>query len=197
MAVVDPDEAIGRQRAEKVGNSSGRKPQYLKDMRKAFEDKSIDIVSIATPNHWHALAAIWAIQAGKDVYVEKPVSHNVSEGRRIVQAARKYGKIVQTGTQCRSMGGTIQAIDHVHQGKIGKVSVARGLCYKRRGRSEPAASTRPRPASTTACGWAPRPRRLSADPVSTTTGTGMGLRQRRPGQPGHPPDGHRPLGAWC
>ena len=133
VAVVDPDEAIGRQRAEKVGNSSGRKPQYLKDMRKAFEDKSIDIVSIATPNHWHALAAIWAIQAGKDVYVEKPVSHNVSEGRRIVQAARKYGKIVQTGTQCRSMGGTIQAIDHVHQGKIGKVSVARGLSYKRRG----------------------------------------------------------------
>ena len=133
VAVVDPDEAIGQQRAEKVANSSGRKPEYFADMRKVFEDKSIDIVSIATPNHWHALAAIWAIQAGKDVYVEKPVSHNVSEGRRIVQAARKYGKIVQTGTQCRSMGGTIQAIDHVHQGKIGDVSVARGLCYKRRG----------------------------------------------------------------
>ena len=133
VAVVDPDEAVGMQRADKVGNSSGRKPKYFSDMRKAFEDKSIDIVSIATPNHWHALAAIWAIQAGKDVYVEKPVSHNVSEGRRIVQAARKYGKIVQTGTQCRSMGGTIQAIDHVHQGKIGDVTVARGLCYKRRG----------------------------------------------------------------
>ena len=68
VAVIDPDEAIGRQRAEKVGNSSGRKPQYFKDMRKAFEDKSIDIVSIATPNHWHALAAIWAIQAGKDYH---------------------------------------------------------------------------------------------------------------------------------
>jgi len=133
VAVVDADEAIGQQRAEKVGNSSGRKPKYFADMRKAFEDKSIDIVSIATPNHWHALAAIWAIQAGKDVYVEKPVSHNVSEGRRIVQAARKYGKIVQTGTQCRSTGGTQQAIDYVHQGKIGDVKVGRGLCYKRRG----------------------------------------------------------------
>ena len=133
VAVVDADEAIGQQRAEKVGNSSGRKPKYFADMRKAFEDKSIDIVSIATPNHWPALAAIWAIQAGKDVYVEKPVSHNVSEGRRIVQAARKYGKIVQTGTQCRSTGGTQQAIDYVHQGKIGDVKVGRGLCYKRRG----------------------------------------------------------------
>ncbi len=133
VAVVDPDTAIGQQRAEKVGNNSGRKPKHFKDMRSVMEDKSIDIVSIATPNHWHALAAIWAVQAGKDVYVEKPVSHNVSEGRRIVQAARKYGKIVQTGTQCRSMGGTIDAIKYVKSGKIGEVSVARGLCYKRRG----------------------------------------------------------------
>ncbi|MCA9115041.1 MAG: Gfo/Idh/MocA family oxidoreductase, partial [Planctomycetaceae bacterium] len=92
-----------------------------------------DIVSIATPNHWHALGAIWSIQAGKDVYVEKPVSHNVSEGRRIVQAARKHGKIVQTGTQCRSMKGTIDAVEFVRSGGIGEVKLARGLCYKRRG----------------------------------------------------------------
>ncbi len=89
-------------------------------------------MSIATPNHWHALAAIWAMQAGKDVYVEKPVSHNVSEGRRIVEAARKYNKICQTGTQSRSTKGMREAIDYIHSGKIGEVKVARGTCYKRR-----------------------------------------------------------------
>ena len=97
-----------------------------------LEDKSIDIISIATPNHWHALAAIWAMQAGKDVYVEKPVSHNVWEGRQIVEAARKYNKICQTGTQSRSNAGMREAIEFVHSGKLGKVSLARGLCYKPR-----------------------------------------------------------------
>jgi len=69
------------------------------DIRKLLENKDIDAISIATPNHWHALGTIWAVQAGKDVYVEKPVSHNVWEGRQMVKAARKYSKIVQTGTQ--------------------------------------------------------------------------------------------------
>jgi predicted dehydrogenase len=103
------------------------------DMRKCFEDPSINIVSIATPNHWHALAAIWAVQAGKDVYVEKPVSHNVTEGRRIVEAARKYKRIVQTGTQSRSNPGMRDAIAFMHGGGIGEVKLARGLCYKPRG----------------------------------------------------------------
>jgi predicted dehydrogenase len=89
-------------------------------------------VSIATPNHWHALAAIWAIQAGKDVYVEKPVSHNVTEGRRIVDAARKHGKICQTGTQSRSAAGTRELMQFLHSGGIGEIKLARGLCYKRR-----------------------------------------------------------------
>src|SRR5579859_1791593 len=97
-----------------------------------MEDKTIDIVSIATPNHWHALAAIWALQNGKDVYVEKPVSHNVSEGRRIVEAARKYNKICQAGTQSRSGTGLREAMKYLHDGKMGKVTVARGLCYKPR-----------------------------------------------------------------
>ena len=121
-----------------------------------FDDKSVDIVSTATPNHWHACVAIWAIQAGKDVYVEKPVSHNVSEGRRIVEAARKYNKICQTGTQCRSMPGTIEAIEYVHAGKIGQLKVARGLCYKPRDRSGPRAITRCPPRSTTTSGRARR-----------------------------------------
>ncbi len=132
-AIVDPDEAVGHTKGvEPIEKKTGKRPAFYQDLRRVMDDPSIDIVTIATPNHWHSLAAIWAVQAGKDVYVEKPVSHNVSEGRRVVQAARKYNKIVQTGTQCRSMPGTIDAIDYVHSGKIGEVKVARGLCYKRR-----------------------------------------------------------------
>jgi hypothetical protein len=97
-----------------------------------MDDKSIDVVSIATPNHWHSLAAIWAMQAGKDVYCEKPVSHNVSEGRRMVEAARYYKRICQTGTQSRSNQGMRDAIALVHSGKLGKLEVSRGLCYKTR-----------------------------------------------------------------
>ncbi|HEX5104742.1 MAG TPA: Gfo/Idh/MocA family oxidoreductase [Pirellulaceae bacterium] len=131
--VVDIDSNIGPQRAKEVGKRQGGiEPQWVEDVRKVLEDKSVDIVTIATPNHWHSLMAIWAMQAGKDVYVEKPVSHNVSEGRRAVEAARKYKKICQTGTQSRSNPGMIQAIEFVRSGKIGDVKVARGLCYKRR-----------------------------------------------------------------
>ena len=132
-AIVDADEVVGNRRADEIEKQFGTRPKLYLDMRKCFEDKSIDIASIATPNHWHALAAIWAIQAGKDVYVEKPVSHNVSEGRRIVEAARKYGKIVQTGTQSRSNPGMRKAIEFLHGGGIGEVKLARGLCYKPRG----------------------------------------------------------------
>lgn len=103
------------------------------DIRKMLEDENLDVVSIATPNHWHALAAIWAIQAGNDVYVEKPVSHNVWEGRQIVNAARKYKKIVQTGTQARSSKCIQDAVKYVQSGALGKIKVSRGLCYKRRG----------------------------------------------------------------
>ncbi|MCA9219603.1 MAG: Gfo/Idh/MocA family oxidoreductase, partial [Planctomycetales bacterium] len=133
LYICDADSQIGNNRAEEVGKRQGSKPKFEEDIRKVLEDKSVDIVSIATPNHWHALGAIWAIQAGKDVYVEKPVSHNVSEGRRIVDAARKYGKICQTGTQCRSNSGVMDAVQYVLDGGIGKLKVARGLCYKRRG----------------------------------------------------------------
>jgi predicted dehydrogenase len=89
-------------------------------------------VSIATPNHWHSLAAIWAIQAGKDVYVEKPVSHNVWEGRQLVNAARKHNRIVQTGTQSRSSQSLKQCFDWLKEGHLGKIKIARGLCYKPR-----------------------------------------------------------------
>jgi len=132
LYIVDVDENTAKRRAKAVKDKQGREPKVVDDMRAAFDDKSIDAISTATPNHWHSLVAIWAIQAGKDVYVEKPVSHNVSEGRRVVEAARKYGKICQTGTQCRSNAGMQEAMKYIHDGKLGKVNVARGLCYKRR-----------------------------------------------------------------
>src|SRR5205823_12981375 len=130
--VCDCDDRAPRQVVRSIGQVQGKLPKLETDMRRVLDDKSIDAVSIATPNHWHALAAIWAIQAGKHVYVEKPVSHNVSEGRRIVEAARKHNKICQTGTQCRSMTGSRDAIQFIHDGKIGKVHTAIGLCYKKR-----------------------------------------------------------------
>jgi predicted dehydrogenase len=131
--ICDVDSKVGNSRCDEIEKKTGKRPHYVEDIRKALEDKSIDCVSIATPNHWHALGAIWSIQAGKDVYVEKPVSHNVSEGRRIVEAARKYKRICQTGTQSRSNTGMKQSIEYVHSGKLGEVKVARGLCYKPRG----------------------------------------------------------------
>ncbi len=110
----------------------GQRPTFVRDLRRIMDDRNIQIVSIATPNHWHSLAAIWAIQAGKDVYVEKPVSHNVSEGRRVVQFARHHNKICQAGTQIRSSTGVRQAIEWLRAGNLGQVNVARGLCYKPR-----------------------------------------------------------------
>jgi predicted dehydrogenase len=130
--VVDVDSQIGNNRAAEIEKRQGVKPKFVEDIRQMLDDKSVDIVTIATPNHWHALMAIWSMQAGKDVYVEKPVSHNVSEGRRAVEAARKYQKICQCGTQSRSNPGMIEFIDYVRSGKIGDVKVARGLCYKLR-----------------------------------------------------------------
>jgi len=102
------------------------------DVRELLESKDIDVIATATPNHWHSLITVWACQAGKDVYVEKPVSHNVWEGRQAVNAARKYGRIVQTGTQGRSSGAWWEAWDWLKQGNLGKIKVSRALCYKRR-----------------------------------------------------------------
>lgn len=130
--IVDPDQERGRYHTLAVSKRQKFAPKYVPDLRTMLDDKLVDIVSVATPNHWHALAAIWAMQSGKDVYVEKPVSHDVREGRCIVEAARKYCRICQTGTQCRSMQGMIDAVEYVRSGKIGTVKLARGLCYNRR-----------------------------------------------------------------
>ena len=102
------------------------------DMRGLFDDKQVDAVVIATPNHWHALAAIWAMQAGKDVYVETPCSHNLREGRRLVQAARKCRRVCQHGTQARASDTVAEAIDFLHRGGIGEISMAAAMCSKPR-----------------------------------------------------------------
>jgi predicted dehydrogenase len=131
VALCDCDKDVlerGRQGFEK----KSQKVETYTDLRKLIDNKDIDAISIATPNHWHSLAAIWGCQAGKDVYVEKPVSHNPWEGRRLVEAARKYNRIVQTGTQSRSSHALRDAFQWIKEGNIGKIQVARGLCYKRR-----------------------------------------------------------------
>jgi predicted dehydrogenase len=132
VAVCDADQNVVGKVVKAIEAQNGRQPKVYQDLRKLYEDKDIDAVSMALPIHWHALASIWAMQAGKDVYVEKPVSHNVSEGRRMVEAASRYGKICQAGTQSRSAKATQDAIKYIHDGKIGTVIMARGLCYKRR-----------------------------------------------------------------
>ena len=116
----------------KKAKDQGQPVQGYTDIRKLLENPDIDVISIASPNHWHALSAIWALQAGKDVYVEKPVSHNVWEGRQIVEAALKYGRIVQAGMQSRSSEGIRPGIAWLREGHLGKIIRARALCYKRR-----------------------------------------------------------------
>lgn len=106
-------------------------PKPETDIRRVLEDKDIDAISIATPNHWHSLATIWACQAGKDVYVEKPMTHNIFEGRQVVKAAEKYKRIVQHGTQLRSSAGFQEGIQELRNGLIGDdVYMARCVCYK-------------------------------------------------------------------
>ncbi len=128
VALCDPDRKLLEAKKQELG---GGVAAYT-DIRQLLDSKEVDAVSIATPNHWHALATIWACQAGKDVYVEKPVSHNLFEGRKMVEAARKYKRIVQSGTQCRSSVGLQQGVAYVRSGKLGKILLARGFCYKGR-----------------------------------------------------------------
>ena len=131
-AIVDIDQSVLERQAQSTLKLQGRKPAEYTDLRKMYDDKSIDAVSIATPNHWHALATIWACQVGKDVYCEKPASHNIFEGRKMVEAARKYKRIVQVGMQSRSVEHKVRAIELLREGVIGDIYLAKGLCFKRR-----------------------------------------------------------------
>jgi predicted dehydrogenase len=130
VAICDPDDshiANGLSQIEKLNKP---KPQTYKDIRKLLEDKNIDAISISSPNHWHTLMSIWAMQAGKDVYVEKPCSHNIFEAKQIVAAARKYDKIVQQGSQIRSSKAVQEAMQQMRDGLIGDIYLSRGLCFK-------------------------------------------------------------------
>jgi predicted dehydrogenase len=132
-ALCDVDSKVLSKWVERLGKD-GDSVEGHTDIRKLLENKNIDVISIATPNHWHSLAAIWSMQAGKDVYVEKPVSHNVWEGRQVVNWAHKLNKICQTGTQSRSSReGIAKMVDWVKAGNLGKIQIARGQCYKPRG----------------------------------------------------------------
>ncbi len=129
-ALCDADENVLRSRAGHFENRYGRKVDTEADLRRVLDRKDIDAVSIATPNHWHALAAIWACQAGKDVYVEKPGSHNIYEGRKLIEAAKKYNRIVQHGVQLRSSAALKEGVNLLRSGVIGDVYMARGVVYR-------------------------------------------------------------------
>ena len=157
-AICDIDQAQRERAVQFAEQAQGAKPADYDDLRRVLDNKDIDAVSIATCNHWHALATIWACQAGKDVYVEKPASHNIFEGRKMVEAARKYNRIVQVGMQSRTIEHKQRAIQMLREGAIGKVYMAKGLCFKRRKIHRAQRPTAPfRPASTTTAGSAPRP----------------------------------------
>lgn len=126
--ICDIDENLYAERIKEIEQIQGHAPSPVYDLRRVFDDNSI-----ATPNHWHALATIWACQAGKHVYVEKPCSHNIWEGRKMVEAARKYNRIVQAGFNSRSTRAVRQAMKLLNDGIIGEIYMARGLCFKPRG----------------------------------------------------------------
>ena len=130
--LIDPDSSLFSSRTELVKNNQSGPPRCVQDVRQALDDNELDAISIATCNHWHSLITIWACQAGKDVYVEKPLSHNVVEGRRAVEAARKYQRIVQHGTQQRSSLARAKEIAAVQSGHYGKLRVSKGYCCKPR-----------------------------------------------------------------
>jgi predicted dehydrogenase len=131
--LIDPDTRTFAGRVRQVRERGHNTPRTVQDIRRALEDRELDAVSVATPNHWHALITVWACQAGKDVYVEKPCSHNVHEGRVAIEAARRHNRIVQHGTQSRSSPEKARVMAVIQSGQLGRLLVSRGLCYKRRG----------------------------------------------------------------
>ena len=172
--LIDPDSRLFAGRTELVKSKGRNTPKCFQDIRQVLDDKELDAVSVATCNHWHSLITIWACQAGKDVYVEKPCSHNVFEGRQCVAAARKYQRIVQHGTQQRG-GAAWQTARDIAAGKHGRLLVVRGRSYRvRNSIGVKAAQGLRRRSWTTTCGSA-RPR---CSPTTrtwcTTTGTGSG-----------------------
>ena len=130
--LCDVNQAARERAQARLTKNAGETAKQYEDMREAFADSGIDAVSSATPNHWHALTAIWAMQAGKDVYGEKPASHNVYEGQKMIDVARDTQRMLQIGSQHRSSPFKIRAMEALQGGLIGDIYQAKGLCYKRR-----------------------------------------------------------------
>jgi predicted dehydrogenase len=133
LYVCDPDINRAKGLSNRIEKKFGYAPEAISDFRNILDKKSIDIVTCASSNHWHALIAIWALQAGKHCYIEKPLSYNIHEGKSIVAAAKKYGLVFQTGTQCRSATNVRDAVEFIRNGGIGEVKLARVLAYHQRG----------------------------------------------------------------
>ena len=145
VALCDVDEAILAREVE-LFQARGEDVFAASDLRHVLDREDVDVVSIATPNHWHALATVWACQAGKDVYVEKPVSHTLWEGRQMHRAASCHGRIVQAGMQSRSSSAFEEAFAWMREGHLGALRLARGLCYKARQSIGRTAGPQPLPA---------------------------------------------------
>jgi len=129
-ALCDVDENLFPERLKWFEKNNKPIPKTYVDIRKLLEDKSIDAISVATPNHWHALAGVWACQAGKHAHIEKPFTHNVFEGQKLIEAARRYKCIVHHGTESRSSEAYQQAVEFLRKGGLGEVYMAKGMCYK-------------------------------------------------------------------
>src|SRR5258708_5876907 len=132
VGLCDVNQAARERAQATLVKNTSEKAKEFEDMREAFADPNVEAVSIATPNHWHALAAIWAMKAGKDVYGEKPACYNIYEGQKMIQVTRDTKRVMQVGSQHRSTPFKMKAMKAIHEGLIGKVYLSKGLCYKRR-----------------------------------------------------------------
>ncbi len=132
LYLCDPDSKHAENYANQIEQKAGYRPKIVADMRDALNDPALDIVTCATCNHWHALCGVWAMQAGKSVYIEKPICHNIHEGKALIACAKKYGVMCQVGSQCRSNPAVKDATEFANTGGIGEIKLTRGLCYKRR-----------------------------------------------------------------
>ena len=175
------DSNILKKFADATEKEMGEAPKTDKDFRHVLQQKDVDAITIATPDHWHAPMAIAGLQAGKNVYVEKPCSHNPAEGALLVEAQKKYGKVVQMGTQQRSSPHTIEIVDKIHNGLIGRAYFAKAW-YSNVRKSIGVGKEAPVPAQLDWDLWqGPAPRRLTGTMCSLTTGIGSryGERARR------------------
>ena len=174
VALCDVDDEQARKRAERIKSDFNQTPELTtRDFRRVLDRQDVDAVIIGTPDHWHALPTIMACQAGKDVYVEKPLSLTIGEGRVMVNAARRYNRVVQMGTQQRSSNHFKSAVDYVKSGALGKIRVVKTWAYQDwMGNIAPVPDSERRPASTTTCGSARRRSGRSTRTASTSTSAG-------------------------